>query len=163
MANHLPAYLNRLSASRDFNSPSGRASKGGLQHAPEKSTESGKANSVQGEHHMATGAERRRHERANIRWPATVETSRGLMEGETKNVSQSGAYIECALPSEPGEEVTLRILPPDRAPLKIAAEVIWTAGNSPFGMGMVFTEISEEDRTYIAEAVMQATKGRSLR
>lgn len=112
---------------------------------------------------MPTGPERRRHARADIRWPVTIETPRGLIQGETKNVSESGAYVECAQPPEPGEDVTIRMLPPDRAPLKITAEVIWAAGNPPFGMGMAFTEISEEDRGYIAEAVMQATKGRRLR
>jgi hypothetical protein len=44
--------------------------------------------------------ERRRRQRKTIRYPVTIKSSRGVLSGETKNISLSGALIECAC-SEP--------------------------------------------------------------
>ena len=112
---------------------------------------------------MPLEEERRRHERAEIKWPVTLETPGGILHGETKNISESGAYVECERPPEPGDEVVLRVMPPDDINLKIIAEVIWAAAAPPYGIGLAFTDISERNIAYIAEAVRQATNGRSLR
>jgi len=112
---------------------------------------------------MSTGSERRKHDRAPVYWSVTVETPHGLTKGEARNVSTSGAYVECALPCEPGEEVILRILPSDRGPLKIIAEVIWSMPHPPYGMGLAFAKIEEKDLHYIREAIKRANAGRSLR
>jgi len=107
---------------------------------------------------MTDGSERRRNARVNIRWPITVETPRGTVEGETANISTSGAYVQCPLTVQSGETVTLTISPHDHPPIKIIAEVIWVAAAPSAGMGVFFSEISNADSSYLDNVVKRATE-----
>ena len=44
---------------------------------------------------MKKEAENRRHPRVNARWPLTVLSEHGRIEGETRNLSISGVLIQC--------------------------------------------------------------------
>jgi len=102
---------------------------------------------------MAYNSERRKNLRLNIRWPVTVETPAADIEGETVNISPSGAYIQCPLTPAAGEMVTLAISPNDHPPMKIKAEVIWVAAAPPIGMGVAFLELSKADSHYLKELI----------
>jgi hypothetical protein len=44
---------------------------------------------------MLPKLERRIFQRAEIKWPVTIETSQGLIEGKSRNLGAGGAYIQC--------------------------------------------------------------------
>lgn len=107
---------------------------------------------------MSDGSERRRHTRVNIKWPIALQTAKGTIEGETANISPSGAYVQCPLALKSGEMVAITISPHDHPPMKIKAEVIWVAAAPPFGMGVSFSEISNADSRYLDELVKKETE-----
>lgn len=39
--------------------------------------------------------EKRIHARMKARWPVTIMTDQGLVQGETANLSATGAYVKC--------------------------------------------------------------------
>ncbi|NIR13413.1 MAG: PilZ domain-containing protein, partial [Desulfobacterales bacterium] len=42
-----------------------------------------------------TGIERRQHPRVVVNWPVIMKSTQGFMAGETKDVSNGGAFISC--------------------------------------------------------------------
>ena len=54
--------------------------------------------------------------------------------------------------------------PPDREPLKLAAQVIWSESKDesarPLVIGVKFTEISADDRRYIEQLALEDFKAR---
>jgi Tfp pilus assembly protein PilZ len=82
------------------------------------------------------------------------------MEGVTKDISGGGAYVCCAKPLRLNEVFDMVITAPDKS-LKVMAEVVWSNiygpddEINPRGMGVVFLEISDEDRSTISKAVNQ--------
>ena len=112
---------------------------------------------------MATERENRGQPRAPIKWHVTVKSSEGEMEGATLNVSLSGAFIRCAKPLGLNKVFDMAIHTP-RRPLSAKAEVVWSNiygpddEITPRGMGVMFTEISGENRKVISEAVQKYLK-----
>jgi hypothetical protein len=70
--------------------------------------------------------ERRGQERINVGYAVTIRSTRGLVEGETKNISGTGALIVCKTPLSPGETCDLIIWPPSDAPIETAVRVVWS-------------------------------------
>jgi hypothetical protein len=70
--------------------------------------------------------ERRGWERLNVAYTVTIRSSRGLVEGETKNVSGTGALISSSKPLFPGETCDLILWPPSDAPIETLVRVVWS-------------------------------------
>jgi hypothetical protein len=70
--------------------------------------------------------ERRSWERFNIAYAVTIKSSRGLVEGETKNMSGTGALISSSKPLFPGETCNLILWPPSDAPIETLVKVVWS-------------------------------------
>ena len=104
--------------------------------------------------------ERRSFPRAPLKWRILVQDkdSNRVMEGVTKDISGGGAYVRCAKPLKLNEVFDMVIKAPDKS-LKVKAEVVWSNiygpddDINPRGMGVVFLEISDEDRSTISKAV----------
>ena len=104
------------------------------------------------------GIERRLHPRILVKWPAVVETPQGPVEGETKDISVDGVFIFCADEPEIGEKFPLLLKPSEQRTISIVGEKIWSGSftidnKTVFGMGVQFSQISAEDRNYIAALV----------
>jgi len=82
-----------------------------------------------------------------------LEGPTGPIKGEIANISVDQAYVACAWIPEPGEVVTLTIKPPDRPPLQVKAEIIWTGSIPQVGGGIAFTAMSENARKLISDAI----------
>ncbi len=88
--------------------------------------------------------DKRSYPRSKVRWPVTMITPKGSMEGETKDVSTLGAFIHCRQPLNPTESVLLSVQLPAGLPLQVFAIVVWTNTSSleektvPLGMGVRF-------------------------
>ena len=104
--------------------------------------------------------EKRHHSRAKVAWPVFAEYDRKIINGEAINISHSGALILTQEPLEPGEVFELVASVPFRyRPIWAIAEVVrpQTASSDvdygPYGMGVQFIMISEEDRELILSRV----------
>ncbi len=88
--------------------------------------------------------DKRLYPRSKVRWPVTMTTSVGTIEGETIDVSTLGAYIQCQEPLNPSENFLLSVKLPAGSPLHVSAEVVWSnstalkSNNGPPGMGVRF-------------------------
>ena len=93
---------------------------------------------------MSVVDERRSSPRTDGRWPVTMMTSRGVMEGEIQNMNNEGAFIRCQNPLGPNELLLLKVDMPGGAPREIAAQVVWSnkfvsdEKSGPIGMGVQF-------------------------
>ncbi|MGA1869100.1 MAG: PilZ domain-containing protein [bacterium] len=100
----------------------------------------------------AIGVERRQYERVDVAWPVIMETSEGVLNTETVNISLSGAFIICQKPLPIKEIFPLTINIPNNQSLSMTAEVVWSNSNISEdmivnrGMGIRFLKISKEDR-----------------
>lgn len=79
--------------------------------------------------------DKRLYRRSRVEWPVTVVTSKGTMEGETRDVSTLGAFISCHEPLQPKESLLLSVELPTGSPLQVFAEVIWSTISSPENQG----------------------------
>ena len=66
--------------------------------------------------------EKRAHSRVEVTWPVSIFTSRGLVEGEIKDISKGGALIHCTRLPETDRTLELSIEIPDHL-MKISATV----------------------------------------
>ena len=107
---------------------------------------------------MALGGDGRGGPRVKIKWPVTVTTAEGSMDGVTLDLGPDGAFVSCAKPARLNEVIDIIINAPDQ-PIEARAEVIWSNKYgpddeiNPRGMGVRFLNISEEDRQFIAKIV----------
>jgi hypothetical protein len=102
--------------------------------------------------------EKRLYPRGELTWPISAHVGGSVIEGVTKNIGVSGAYVCCARPLRLNEVFDMVINTPDK-PLNIKAEVVWSNIHgpddeiNPRGMGVRFIEISDEDRRLITHEV----------
>ena len=107
--------------------------------------------------------ENRAYPRAKLKWIVLFKVDGKVIEGVTKDISVSGAYVCCANPLRLNVVLDIVIKAPDRS-LSVKAEVVWSNiygpddNINPRGMGVRFLAISGEDRKIIAKAVMQHLK-----
>jgi len=86
-------------------------------------------------------------------------TLNGQMDGTIRNLSLSGAFIACAEMPDLDETFVLVTQADDGMVLKLTAEKVWSAnfnldGKTVFsGVGVRFTEVSEDDHQIIKSAV----------
>ena len=104
--------------------------------------------------------EKRHHSRAKVAWPIFAEYDRKIINGEAINISHSGALILIQESIEPGEVFEMAVsVPFGYRPIRAIAEVVrpQTASSDvdygPYGMGVQFIMISEEDRKLILSGV----------
>ena len=87
--------------------------------------------------------EKRRARRVQVEWPVTAITADRTMQGETTNVSTSGAFIRCQKPLRLKEECLLKLRTPSDS-IKANAVVVWSNidiyedETIPVGMGVSF-------------------------
>jgi c-di-GMP-binding flagellar brake protein YcgR len=108
---------------------------------------------------MALVNERRRYHRTNVSWPVTMLTASGPIEGEVRNISSGGAFIQCK--KQPGRGETFRLVirisqEPTRflmTSARVARSTVYDPDDlvSYSGMGVRFVEISDSDRQFLEE------------
>ncbi len=116
---------------------------------------------------MALGGDGRGGPRIKIKWPVTVKTAAGSMDGVTLDLGPDGAFVLCANPLRLNEVFDLVINAPDQ-PIEAKAEVIWSNiygpddDITPRGMGVRFIQISGEHRRVIAKVALQHLKSEKV-
>ena len=98
---------------------------------------------------QSVGEEKRKHPRADVNWPMTMETPDGTIEAEVRNISVGGAFICCKKPLPVGKVFSLTMIGPDNEPVEATAKVVWSNVNVPDekiinrGMGVRFIKMSD--------------------
>ena len=108
---------------------------------------------------MRAQKERRRAKRSDVRWPVSVESERGTIQGEIRNISLGGIYVRCDEPLRVNEDFRMAIIPPNRQAIGLTGKVVWADmygidhEENAFGMGVCLVEINEEDQKFLESAV----------
>lgn len=108
---------------------------------------------------MLARREKRRAKRSDVRWPVTVESEHGTIQGEIRNISLSGIYVRCDEPLRVNEDFRMAIIPPNRQAIGLTGKVVWAdlycidEDENAFGMGVCLVEIAEEDQKFLQNAV----------
>jgi hypothetical protein len=78
---------------------------------------------------LAQPHERRRRQRKSLRYLVTIKSSQGVLSGKTKNISLSGALIECdcSEPILPAETLHLTFEGAYRPHGETPAMVVWSS------------------------------------
>ena len=110
---------------------------------------------------MSVPLGRRQFSRTVVKWPVTLLTSQDKTEGETENVSPTGAFISCRkVPISEGS-VRMVIRVPGHQPINAAGKVVWSKvlkrneGPPSFGVGVQFTKISDNDIHFLREVILK--------
>lgn len=109
---------------------------------------------------MAGFKERRKCPRIEIRWPISIQTDHGVVNGETVNISSEGVSICCDEPIPLEKSLKISILPPNHHIIEISGRITWSdlcgidAENASVGIGICFLEISKADQDYFNQVVI---------
>ena len=110
--------------------------------------------------------EKRAHPRVEVTWPVSIFTSRGLVEGEIRDISKGGALIHCKKLPETDRTLELSIEIPDHL-MKISATVEKVRLNIDDGekvfpsydLAVRFLGIDVEQRQNLYKAIEHKTHG----
>ena len=107
---------------------------------------------------------KREHSRVEVSWPVTMLTSKQLIIGELKNISESGALISCQEVPSSEETLKLRFEITDLFYVSATVEnVRFNVDDSPSGsityyLAVRFIEITEDERRMLCNAIEQETR-----
>jgi Tfp pilus assembly protein PilZ len=101
-----------------------------------------------------------RSPRAEPNWPASIQTDEGEnLAVNVANISRGSAFIHCADPLPVGNKFQLTIDIPNRQPMKVEAEVIWSNAHLPKskvvnrGMGIRLIGAHTDDIRFIDNTI----------
>ncbi len=103
--------------------------------------------------------EKRVHPRLSVSWNASIATAHGVLNAQLRDISQGGAFVVCPMPLPLSERFEIVIGTPERPPLTLQAEVVWSNANVPVdaivnrGMGVRFVGNDAGRRQALAEAL----------
>ena len=102
-----------------------------------------------------------RSPRAEPNWPARVLTAAGEnQQVSVANISEGSAFIACGNPLPVGATFQLVIDIPDRQPMEVKAEVIWSNAHLPkskvlnLGMGIRIIGADADDIRFISNIII---------
>lgn len=104
-------------------------------------------------------SERRASERFPVEWSVDCVADETFLYAEITNISQMGIFVACERPLSVGTLFTLRFQSESGASFTLPGRVQWVNKNSGIcesrnpGMGIVFVDLSPEDRERIVEII----------
>ena len=119
--------------------------------------------------YTTSGTDRREHPRAEIICPVIIQTKRTVISGETQNISAGGALIRCRKRIGPNEVINMFISVSLLSPkVSVSAKVIrssisYSANEAgPYGMGVEFRAISNQDQELISIKIEEHLKSEDI-
>lgn len=97
--------------------------------------------------------------RAQVKWPVTMNTDEGSADGVITNINNNGAFIRCRRPLRLTETCKLTIESSDRQIQDVPAEVVWTNiygpddDLTPRGMGVRFTGLPDTEQKFLRKLI----------
>ena len=112
--------------------------------------------------------EKEQPERIQLKCPALIDKSKGVMKVGIKELTTNGAFVTCPNPFAIGESFPIKILLDDHEPQSFNAEVVWNNQNVieeeivTRGMKVRFLKLSESDRKMINEIISLRLRAKSF-
>jgi hypothetical protein len=113
---------------------------------------------------LVDGNEKRRHPRIPVRWPVTIITEKGTIEGESRNITVAGVFVHCQEEIHENEVHQMIIKIPKQESILVKGLVVWSnfdsmeETSSYRGMGFSFIKISDDDRMILADVISRHAK-----
>ena len=113
-------------------------------------------------------AKKERPERVQLKRPAFIEKSEGVMKVGIKELTTNGAFVTCPHPLAIGESFPIRILLDEHDTQTFNAEVVWNNQNVIEeeivirGMKVQFLKLSDSDRKMINEIMALGLPAKAL-
>jgi PilZ domain len=107
--------------------------------------------------------EKRKLPRIEVRWPVTMMTEKGSVEGEARNITVEGVFIHCMEKLSLNETYRL-LMNPAGEKIEVMGKLVWSNLDSAAdrdilpGMGFCFVKVSEGDREFLREAIQKYSK-----
>jgi hypothetical protein len=107
-------------------------------------------------------------ERIQLKCPALIDKSKGVMKVGIKELTTNGAFVTCPHPLSIGETFPIKILLNDQDPQTFNAEVVWNNQNVleeeivTRGMKVRFLQLTESDRKRINEIIALGLPAKTL-
>jgi hypothetical protein len=101
--------------------------------------------------------EKRKLPRIEVRWPVTMITEKGSIEGEARNISVEGVFILFIHRMEElAPNKTYRLLMnPAGEKIEVMGKLVWSKLDILPGKGFCFVEVSEGERELLREAIQK--------
>jgi hypothetical protein len=99
-----------------------------------------------------------------VRWPVTIITEEGTIEGESRNITVAGVFVHCQEEIHENEVHQLIIKIPKQESILVKGQVAWSnfdsmeETSSYRGMGFSFIKISDDDRVILADVISRYTE-----
>ena len=112
---------------------------------------------------MSDFVEKRKLPRIEVRWPVTLITEKGSVEGEARNITVEGVFIHC-MERLSLEETYRLLINPAGEKIEVMGKLVWSnldsAANRDIlpGMGFCFVKVSEGDRDLLRQAIQKYSK-----
>jgi hypothetical protein len=103
--------------------------------------------------------EKRVQPRLSVSWQASFATPHGPGRAQLKDISMGGAFVVCPAPLPLSDRFQIVIELPDRIPLALNAEVVWSNANVSSemivsrGMGVRFIDNDASKRRRLTDAI----------
>jgi len=94
---------------------------------------------------------KRKHKRTSVKWPIKVHSEDKLIDGETKNISESGILFSTKEPMRLNGDYIISLFPPDADVLELHCTVVWSdlygidQSDTVYGIGICFSKVSEDE------------------
>lgn len=104
--------------------------------------------------------ERRKLPRMSVRWPVRLYSPMGTVQGATKNITATGACIECSTLLRVNEPYWMEIGIPQR-PVAVRGIVLWSdfvvdrSKTEVSHAGLSIMKIEEADREWLNAAILR--------
>ena len=95
--------------------------------------------------------DKRQHKRSSINWPVKVHSEDKLIDGETKNISDSGILISTNKPLRFNDDYIISLFPPHADVLELHGTVVWSdlygidPSDTVYDIGICFIKVSENE------------------
>jgi PilZ domain len=99
--------------------------------------------------------EKRKSPRTEVRWPVTIMTETGAVEGEARNISVEGAFILFTHSTEnlaPPNSYRL-LIEPDGEQIEVVGNLVWSSLDVHLGKGFCFVGFRERDQRRLRKAI----------
>lgn len=108
---------------------------------------------------MASHRDTPERPKISVRWPITIYTEKGPVEGEARNITGSGIFIHCKEQLRQNERCRMVIKVPQKKSVEVQGNLIWSnlanlnTKSNLAGTGFSFVKFSDEDRHILSEMI----------
>jgi hypothetical protein len=99
--------------------------------------------------------EKRKSPRTEVRWPVTIMTKTGAVEGEARNISAEGVFLlfDHSTGNLSPPKTYRLMMKPDGEEIEVMGSLVWSSLDVHLGKGFCFVGFSERDQRRLRKAI----------